>query len=291
MSFFGKILVVLQMALSILFMMFAAAVYNTHINWREQANTQKKAAEKATVEKNNLAQETKTQLDQMKQTMDAAVLRAQEAEAQLSIMSQQFETAKTQSANLQSQLATVQRRSQNSAEEASARNDEARELREVNNVQTGMISEQERSKGLLQDEIRKLKSDLDIANGKNRGLMAQISGFTALLAKNGISPDEAVDLANSQEPPPVIEGKVRTVRRPVKLGSSETLGISLGVNDGLQKGHELTVWRPGSRTGGKPRYLAKIRIVSTAPDSAVGEVLEETRSGAIQEGDNVSTKL
>ena len=47
MSFFGKILVVLQMALSILFMMFAAAVYNTHINWREQANTQKKAAEKA----------------------------------------------------------------------------------------------------------------------------------------------------------------------------------------------------------------------------------------------------
>ena len=51
------------------------------------------------------------------------------------------------------------------------------------------------------------------------------------------------------------------------------------------------MWRPGNLTGGKPRYLAKIRIVSTAPDSAVGEVLEETRSGAIQEGDNVSTKL
>jgi len=291
MSFFGKILVVLQMALSILFMMFAAAVYNTHVNWREQANTQKKAAEKANVEKNNLAQESKTQLDQMKLATDAATLRAQEAEAQLAIMIQQFETSKQQSATLQTQLATAQRRSQNSAEEASARNDESRELREVNNVQTGMISEQERAKAALQDEIRKLKSDLDIANAKNRSLLGQITGFTALLAKNGISQDEAVDLANSQEPPPAIEGKVRTVRRPAKLGNSETLGISLGVNDGLQKGHELTVWRSGKLTGGKPRYLAKIRIVSTAPDSAVGEVLEETRSGAIQEGDNVSTKL
>jgi len=291
MSFFGKILVVLQMALSILFMMFAAAVYNTHVNWREQANTQKKAAEKANVEKNNLAQESKTQLDQMKLATDAATLRAQEAEAQLAIMTQQFEASKQQSATLETQLASAQRRSQNSAEEASARNDESRELREVNNVQTGMISEQERAKAALQDEIRKLKSDLDIANAKNRSLLGQITGFTALLAKNGISQDEAVDLANSQEPPPAIEGKVRTVRRPAKLGNSETLGISLGVNDGLQKGHELTVWRSGKLTGGKPRYLAKIRIVSTAPDSAVGEVLEETRSGAIQEGDNVSTKL
>lgn len=291
MSFFGKILVVVQLTLSVLFMMFAAAVYTTHTNWRDKFDTASKAQAKAVNEKNAAQEEASKYQTELKQAMDRSEQRAQEAEAQLNIITQQFETSKQQAANLQAQLATSQRRAQNSADEAMARNEEARELREVNHVQTGLISQAETDKAKLNDEVRKLTSDLEVAGGKNSGLVKQISIYRALLAKNGIEADEAIDIANIVQPPPRIEGKVSTVRKPLKLGNAETLGITLGINDGLQAGHEMTVWRPSGKTGAKPRYLAKIRIVSTNPDTAVGEVIETSRNGAIQEGDHVTTKL
>lgn len=291
MSFFGKILVVLQLVLSILFMMFAAAVYTTHTNWRDEANKQKTLANKLNVEKNNLTEEYTKRENALTEERNSAVQKAQLAEAELQLAQQKVETSKAQNAQLQTALATAQRRAQNAAEEASARNDEARNLREVNHEQTGLIGEAETMQTELEDTIRRLEVEVATANQKNRGLLERISQFTALLAKNGISADEAIDVASVTQPPPRIEGKVETVRRPAKLGNSELLKVSLGSNDGLKKGHEMTVWRSGAQSGGKPRYLARIRIVNTEPDVAVGEVIENTRNGEIQEGDNVSTKL
>ncbi|MCY2967496.1 MAG: hypothetical protein NT069_28340 [Planctomycetota bacterium] len=291
MSYFGKILVVVQMALSILFMMFAGAVYTTHTNWRTESEKQKTAASKANVEKNNWIEENTKLTTQLKADTDAAIERAKQAEASLQLSEQQFKTSKDQIASLQTQLAQAQTRAQNSAEEALARAEEARELREVNHEQTGLISAAETKNSGLSDEIRKLTVELDIARSKNKSILSQISNYTALLAKNGISADETVDATSVLQPPPRIEGVVRTVRKPAKIGNAELLQISLGINDGLVKGHEMTVWRPGAKAGGKTRYLAKIRIVTTSPDSSVGEVIETTRTGAIQEGDNVSTKL
>ena len=42
MHFVGKILVVLQLILSIFFMAFAGVVYNTHVKWNEETSKQKK---------------------------------------------------------------------------------------------------------------------------------------------------------------------------------------------------------------------------------------------------------
>ncbi|MFM8224302.1 MAG: hypothetical protein ACKOGA_00410 [Planctomycetaceae bacterium] len=291
MSFFGKILVLLQLALSILFLMFAGAVYTNHINWKTETEKQQKLVKKGADDLRNLTEEKEKELLTLKTERDTAAQRTQEVEAQLQLMTQQFETSKGQNARLQTESATARRQAQNSAEEASARSEEARELREVNHEQTGMLGSAEVKRAELEDEIRRLQGELDLSNAKNKALVAQLTQFTALLAKNGISPDEAVDLVSASQPPPQVEGKVRTVRRPAKLGNAELLGITLGMNDGLKKGHEMTVWRSAAASGGKPRYLAKIRIVTTAPDSAVGEVIEDSRSGAIQEGDNVSTKL
>ena len=47
MTFLGKILVVVQLVLSVLFVGFAAAVYNYHIKWQERANEVQKELETA----------------------------------------------------------------------------------------------------------------------------------------------------------------------------------------------------------------------------------------------------
>ena len=61
---------------------------------------------------------------------------------------------------------------------------------------------------------------------------------------------------------------------------------------GLKKGHEMSVIRTGlNKPGQQPKFLCKILILNTTPDKAVGEVIEGTRNGVIQKGDNVTTKL
>ena len=77
----------------------------------------------------------------------------------------------------------------------------------------------------------------------------------------------------------------------LKDAGAELVEISLGSDQGLKKGHEMTVYRSGLNKGANGKYLAKIVIVNTYPDKAVGRVIEGSRNGVIQKGDNVSTRF
>jgi hypothetical protein len=39
------------------------------------------------------------------------------------------------------------------------------------------------------------------------------------------------------------------------------------------------------------KYVCQIEVTEVYPDVAVGRVIEETRNGTIERGDNVTTKL
>ncbi|MFM7160711.1 MAG: hypothetical protein ACKO3P_10095, partial [Planctomycetaceae bacterium] len=62
MSFFGKILVLLQLALSILFLMFAGAVYTNHINWKTETEKKQKLVKKGADDLRNLTEEKEKEL-------------------------------------------------------------------------------------------------------------------------------------------------------------------------------------------------------------------------------------
>jgi hypothetical protein len=121
-------------------------------------------------------------------------------------------------------------------------------------------------------------------------LLVRNSHLIQALESAGISAD-AAELAAKSAPPPRVEGIIEEVNAARRQGSSELVEISLGSDDGLKKGHEMTVYRSGLKGGQRPKFLGKIRIVDTKPDKAVGEVIEGTRNGVIQKGDNVTTKL
>jgi multidrug efflux pump subunit AcrA (membrane-fusion protein) len=291
MSFIGKIMLVFQLVLSVVFMAFAAAVYNTHMSWREEANKQKQSATKAAAEKNDAAVESSKRETALTEERNEALNRAQTAEAANALLTTEVNDLKRQKADLQQSLATAQQRAQIAAEEASARTEEARQLRELNHDQTIRLDKAAAERTVFEDRIRQRDVELAAAGQKNKELLAQIARFHGLLSAHGISADEAVELADRQSPAPRVEGIIEAVKRPTKLGNAELVEFSVGSDDGLKKGHELTVWRSGLKSGGKGKYLARIRIISTTPDRSVGEVIETTRNGAIQEGDNVSTKL
>lgn len=290
MHFVGKILVVLQLVLSVLFLAFAATVYNTHMSWRDAYTKQKQTADKAAADKNN----TLADLDRAKN----------EFEAQKKVLEQRAEQAEANNKGLQAQLAQVTKTRDENAialkaageltviaqEEAMARRDEADVLRVLNHTQAGKLNENLETITKLEDEVHNKELSLGTAVAKNKVLLGQNSTLRQALEAAGITAD-VTELAARSSPPPRVDGKILDSRPPRRQGASELVEISLGSDDGLQKGHEMSIYRAGGVGGQQPKFLGKIVIVKTEPDKAVGQVIESSRNGVIQKGDNVTTKL
>ncbi len=66
--------------------------------------------------------------------------------------------------------------------------------------------------------------------------------------------------------------------------------ISLGFDDGLEKGHTLDVYRLGA-TPDTSKYLGRVRVLRTEKDRAVAYVIPELKQGQIRREDLVATRL
>lgn len=290
MSFVGKILVVVQLVLSVLFVSFAAAVNTAHVNWRKEALKHQDQVKKVQGELNDEKQNLETSKAQFKTDTDKAEARATAAEAKNVDLEEQLKKALEEVKNAQRESAVANEQAQIAREEAKFRREETVTQREDNTRLLASRDELFKSRRDLSDQLEASKVDLDVARARNKELLQQLALRDRKLSELGISPDDPALVANISLPPRV-EGKVTGVQAVKTVGRSELIEISLGSDAGLVKGHELFVWRSGLSAGGKVKYLGKIRIDSTEKDRAVATVLEKDRGGEIQKGDNVSTRL
>jgi hypothetical protein len=81
-------------------------------------------------------------------------------------------------------------------------------------------------------------------------------------------------------PPKVLEGVVTATHE------DGLMEISLGADDGLKPGHQLSVCRA---EGNALKVLGRLVVVKTAPDKAVCRVRPESLKAAIRNGDRVTT--
>lgn len=84
-------------------------------------------------------------------------------------------------------------------------------------------------------------------------------------------------------PPPPAKGLEGVVTAIQKDGVVE---ISLGSDDGLKPGHQLSVCRAENNA---MRVLGQVVVVSTAPDKSVCRTGFESVDGAVQQGDRITT--
>jgi hypothetical protein len=82
----------------------------------------------------------------------------------------------------------------------------------------------------------------------------------------------------AKPPIPKLEGIVRAV------AANGLVEITLGTDDGVTRGMTFEVARDA-------KYLGRIEIVQTTPDTAVGKVLAEYKKGEIKKDDYVTTRL
>lgn len=281
----GKILVVLQVVLSLVFMGLAGAVFTTQTNWRTEANKQKESAKKLTGQIQQ--SDTQAAAEKAQHTADLKVQtdKASTFEAKATALGVEKEALEKQLAASRTEAETQQALAKIAGEEARARRDEAMNLRNANDSL-------HKSRNELINQVRDLtdknfNSELaqKMMAEKHTELQEKTATIESMFRKQGYSLDPK-DYEKMQAPPPLVQGLVDGTRKNPRNGS-DLIQITVGSDDGLAKGHILYVYSSGDR----PKYLAKIKVEYLEPDMAVGVVIDKAKNGVIQKGDNVTSKL
>jgi hypothetical protein len=284
MTFVGKVLVVVQVVLSICFMAFAGAVFSVQTSWKDKHDDlAKKSAQQQTKLSTDI-EEFKAAKDLHDKALNKKTSEVDTLTAQVSGLTQEVTDLKTdlkeeQDANISEQAVAAK-----SVTEAGFRGDEANSQRKRNEALLDARGELVAQVQKLEDEKFNSQKQLAKLIEKHNLVLVEKKAFETIIAANGLSTDPR-DYLDKKPPPPVVQGLVLETRRGKRSGS-EFIEISLGSDDGLLEGHDLHVYR--DKEG---KYLGKITIIHIDPDRAVGTLVTNARNGSIQRGDNVKTKL
>jgi cell shape-determining protein MreC len=134
----------------------------------------------------------------------------------------------------------------------------------------------------LEDQVLELQGQNNEAVRREQSNIEKLERLRGVLSKNNIDWEEAMKgpvLPVSEK----VNGVVRAARKNASR-SAELVEISVGSDDGISKSMRLIIYRGA-------KFICEIEVTEVYPDVAVGRVIEETRNGTIERGDNVTTKL
>jgi len=282
MSTVGKVLVVAQVAFSILLMAFAAGVSSYQTNWKEREKTAKaelkKTQDKLTDAQQQIQKTLSAQAASEKTFKDAADRARGEADAAKG-RNQELQARLTQS---RTELENMRAEAEIAGQEARARRDEAVSMREVNAQLHQSRDELITQSRQQQDRIVNLELASRTMEDKHNQLLNKFAILEKFIRIKGFDSDPT-QLAGSAEPAPVMETVVLSTKKGGRNGS-DLVEIGAGSDVGLAKGHKLYVYRGA-------KYLGQIRLDMVDYRTAVGVLISSTKNGDIRRGDNVTTKL
>jgi len=288
MSNVGKLLVFLQLGLSVVFAAMAGAVYTAHTNWR--ATAEKTKADLATKESDlaRAVQNADMEKSDLTTRLNAEKDLRLKVESDLQTSQVQVASLSKEKVDLQSQLASQTALAETKASEAGFRNEEALKQRLINSDVQKRFDEAQQELRTKTDDLFATKTELADLQQSYTGLLQEKSDLEKILASANVNIDRRM-VNKLQSPPPVVDGVVQEVQND-RTGRAKMLVVSIGADDGLVDGHELDAYRSGV-DGRRAQWLGRVKVVSTTPDQAVVEVVQTAKNGIIEKGDNVTTKL
>ncbi|RLS53868.1 MAG: hypothetical protein DWH91_13215 [Planctomycetota bacterium] len=288
MSFVGKMLVVVLVVLSVLFMALSGGVLAVHNNWRTKHDTvlgQLKGAQ----EDFAAAQANATAIKQTSQKeVDDAKKSADTANAALATQTDELVALQKQVNELQLQMQTQTALAETNSKESDFRNQESLKQRAANRTLQAALDQSAADVRQLEDDKFGLQVEFDKLKAAYNEAQVRTTYLEGVAKKYKWETDPH-KVARMETPPPPVEGLVKVVTKD-KTNRPKFVEISIGADDGLIKGHKIDVVRLGL-DGKDSQYMGKIQLTDVGPDHAVGIVIEAAKNGIIEVGDNVTTKL
>lgn len=283
----GKLLVVLQLILSISFVVFSGAVYTTHKTWRQKNEQAEAKASKAESDKNAALNELNTKQAEADQKVAAAEGEVVQLQGQLQNALAAVNASEQKNNQLEQELQTAIGLAEAKSREAQFRREQAVTQSERNNVLHDKLESNATKTRSTEDQLFAKSLEAEQLEARYNEAISELADMRTVLVANDISPD-IESIRAQDEPPPPLDGLVLDTRRD-KTGSVYMVLLSVGSDDGLRVGHQMSVVRPAERNQGRAKYMGVIQLVDVSNDSAVGRVVDNL--GIIEEGDNVTSKL
>ena len=278
----SKILIVANLVFSLCFMCFAGAVFTFQAGWRDKAKKSEAQLVAASDEVKQLQGIRNDLTTKHAKDLGDETTRANNAEAKVNGLTQERDQAIGNLANAEKErdkhlvdLQVAQKEAQARITETNDARAEIKRLRDQNNEAIAV------RRG-LEDKNLEMVGELDDAGTREVQFLKEITKLNDLLRLNKIDPRDPV-IGPVPRMVEIVKGEVVESRKNASR-SAELVQISVGSDDGVFKNLKMTVYR-GSK------FLATIQITDVYPDKAVGLVVEETRNGTIERGDNVTTKF
>ena len=284
MTLFGKILIGLILALSLVFASLSAAVYSAQFDYRKALTDKTTELAAARADREDLEKQLRARIGDL----EAAVAEQEELKnlavgksddlAEAVRLSEEELNATRTALDTQTALAKIAK------QEADARRQEVLASRQRNADLFERNVDAETQISGLTDNLFSLELTGEQMAARNARLMDELAVALQQLRVNNIEPIR--DGRAPDEPAPAVEGRILAVK---DTGSAGTLAsISLGSDDGLRVRDELFVYRLKDS-----KYVARVTLVDVKPDTAVVRLIPGSVSDttSIQKGDNVSTRL
>ena len=279
----GKILVVLHLVLSIMFMAFAGAIYKAQTNWR--------AKEKQTA---TALAAANTKIRDMQAEFDKLLAEAAQKSAELdrdNVRLKGVNTAleisvKTLTADNQQLRKDVDQQRDQAALttiEAIERRKEADLQREKNGEIFKNRDEHVQKFYETEDQRFELETKYQLLSEKYTQALNDLKAMKGFLNSKGL-PTEPKLITSLTTPPPPLEGRITHVLKADRSSKRELVEISLGSDSGLERGHKLTAYRGD-------KYLGVIVLTLVEADRAVGYVDVRSPNASFRIDDGVTTKF
>lgn len=282
MTFLGKVLVVVHLVLSVMFMAFAGAVYTSQTNWRKSAETAIANASKAKSTADTEKAALQSQIDDAIKERDGLKNDKEALAGQVSALTADNARLDSDNKVLKTSFDTQRTVAELNSQEAEERVKESQIQRsrnvELNKSRDDTVTEL----NTLRDKQFGIELQLAQARVKNEQMLREIATMRAFLASNNL-PTDIRRMMVAASPPPELDGEVLEARKETK-GSRVFVEISVGSDDGLVVGHTLTVYRGD-------KYLGRVRLEDVRPDISVAVVIETAPNSVIQKDDHVTTRF
>ena len=282
MTLVGKILIVVILVMSLIFMTFSLMLYATHKNWRDLVKNPTPSAGKPKGLELQLrdAEEDlrrrQEEMDSLRYSLSMERAARTSALANLESLSNQRQTElddlRKQRDDLRAQQGDAIRAMELAQENLKRLKTSVEQL-----SQAIVTSQQDRDDQFAQvlqltDKLNQSSGVLETLEERNRELAEAIAKTNRVLLRYGLSQDTPL-----HNVPPTLEGEVSAV------GNSDLVEVSLGSDSGLRVGHQLEVHRPGGS------YLGRLVVVDADANEAVARI--QFKEGIIRRGDLVKTRI
>lgn len=285
MNFVGKILIMLILVMSFVFMGFAVAVYATHTNWRDKvlgsANApsadEKSGLKKVLADKKAENAELQAALEKLKAEKDAEIKDKAESLVKLETEKKALQSERDDLTKQRDELSKKEKAAV-AALDSSSKNLE-KLTAEVGKIRQEIrVAQDDRDKQFAQvvkltDQVHQREGEVVRLTERSKQLTQDITKARALLAKHGEDVNSPLD-----KTPPQLFGKV------LAINDEKMVEVSVGSDDGLRVGHTMEVYRGD-------KYIGRVVILTTNTDRSVAKILPDYTKTPIQKGDNVATRL